>query len=95
MQALQQKRLAAAMAEAERASEESEQETAKATEKPASVSSFASQLAAIKREEVLLIEQTDALERDKAVLLKQLKLIRDGGGRRRRPWRRRAKEIIL
>ena len=35
------------------------------------------QLAAIKREEVLLIEQQEELERDKAVLLKQLKLIRD------------------
>ena len=44
MQAVQQKRLALAMAEAERAGEESEQETAKATEKPAFASSFASQL---------------------------------------------------
>ncbi len=38
------------------------------------------QLAAIKREEVLLIEQQEELERDKAVLLKQLKLIRDEVG---------------
>ena len=44
------------------------------------------QLAAIKREEVLLIEQQEELERDKAVLLKQLKLIRDEvGAPQRRP----------
>ena len=61
MQALQQKRLAAAMAEAERASEESEQETAKATEKPASVSSFASQLAALQKEQAIQAAQLKEL----------------------------------
>ncbi len=53
-----------------------------------------SQLAAIKREEVLLIEQQEELERDKAVLLKQLKLIRDEvrarSGRPRKPVTRNA-----
>ena len=61
MQALQQKRLTAAMAEAERASEESEQETAKATEKPASVSSFASQLAALQKEQAIQAAQLKEL----------------------------------
>jgi chemotaxis protein histidine kinase CheA len=72
MQAVQQKRLALAMAEAERAGEESEQEMAKATEKPAFASSFASQLAALQKEQAAQAAQLKELVNAKETLQEQL-----------------------